>query len=426
MGVDKIKDHDVLLKKLFDAAIIAVGGRTATESALRDSDIDDVFLIAVGKAAPSMTHGALTALGTSIRQGLVISKYGHVDERLKQIERLECIESAHPVPDQNSLNAGQRLVKFVSEVPSTARLLFLTSGGASALIEALPDNLSLNDLQRVNEYLLSTGLDIVSMNRIRKSISTIKGGRLAGLLSDQQILHLLISDVPGDALSAIGSGMLAPPELDPTTADHPDLSPRLPDWLSAMQSGIAPPSDADPVWSRIDSRIIASNAIARAACAESAVALGLPLRLSDGSLDGPVEEIAERITAVLGDESSGDGVYIWGGETTVVLPDNPGRGGRNQHLALELANRLHHLTDWTALCCGTDGSDGPTGDAGGLVSPETVLKGLELGLDAEVSLATADAGHYLERTGGLMTTGPTGTNVMDLVIAIKGPVGVSR
>lgn len=421
MRPHEIKNHDILLKKLFDAAIVAVGGQTATESALRHcdwGDLNDVYLIAVGKAAPSMTLGALSALGTSIRQGLIVSKYGHIDEQLKQMEKLECIESAHPVPDENSLYAGQRICEFVTAVPSAGRILFLTSGGASALIEALPENLSLGDLQRVNEYLLSTGLDIVSMNRIRKSISTIKGGRLAGLLSDQQILHLLISDVPGDSLSAIGSGMLALPDPAVQNADLPDLPP----WLNAMQSGVCAPTEADPVWSQIDTRIIASNSIACAACKESAMAAGLSVHLSAGSLDGPVEETAEHIAGVLGNESCADGVYIWGGETTVVLPENPGRGGRNQQLALELANRLQQTADWKALCCGTDGTDGPTGDAGGLVGPETIVDGKALGLDAGQSLAAADAGNYLNKTGGLVTTGPTGTNVMDLVIAIKGTV----
>lgn len=344
------------LQNLFDAGVLAVRGDQATRGALAGFDRGSVYLIAIGKAAPAMTMGALDVLGDAMVEGLVISKYDHIEADLYQNPRLHCIETAHPVPDEQSLAAGTMLIEFVTALPDDAELLFLVSGGASALVEALPAHLTLSDLQRVNEYLLAEGLDIGSMNQVRKTLSLTKGGRLASCLSNQHTTQLLISDVPGDVLQAIGSGMLVPPD---GKGGEPAFFVNLPDWLSAMQSTVAAPEPDDAVWSTITSRIIASNAIAREAVASAAEAQGLPVQQIHGDLNGDVPVVAGRIAELLADEKTDDGIYIWGGETTVVLPDNPGRGGRNQHLALELAWQLSCRSEknlvWQAICCGTDG-----------------------------------------------------------------------
>lgn len=407
--------RDTLLS-LFDSAVTAVSGAEATRRGLQSYTADAVYLVAVGKAAGAMTSGAMESLGDRLVRGLVISKYDHIDAKLNSIDALTCIESAHPVPDDNSLLAGESLMRFLRDVPATANVLVLFSGGASALIESLLPSMTLKDLQRVNDYLLSTGLDINQMNVVRRSVSMIKGGRLANCLQQQAVTQLLISDVPGDALTSIGSGPLVPaPAVQ--SVELPDL----PDWLVEMMSRAAPaPSADDPLWSRVDTCIVASNQVARESAAAAARKMGFDVVLADGELTGDVPAMALKIAGVLSATGAKAGIYIWGGETTVLLPETPGRGGRNQQLALSLAMAMPEDLKWSALCCGTDGSDGPTPDAGGLVDSETLKRGIAAGLDAAAYSVAADAGNYLEQVGALVTTGPSGTNVMDVVIAVLG------
>jgi len=236
---------------------------------------------------------------------------------------------------------------------------------------------------------MAGGLPIDAMNRVRKTVSTIKGGKLAAFLPVLPVTQLVISDVPGDKLGDIGSGLLAPPVEEPqSAAAGRGLSLPLPSASSA----------------------IAQSAVA-AACTE-------PVIQSSGSLHGDVNDIADAmVNALLGDTRPG--VRIWGGETYLHLPAKPGRGGRNQHLALAVAQRIDGVSGLGVLCCGTDGSDGPTADAGGFVTGDTLARGRAMGLDAAAALARADAGSYLQAVDGLVTTGPTGTNVMDLAIALR-------
>lgn len=381
------------LRELFQAGVDAVGGYQATRRTLADFPFSTpVHMIAVGKAADAMASGAIEALKDRLESGLVITKYDHLSVHLQTDPRLQCLESAHPVPDQNSLQAGARLVEFISSIPANHLLIFLVSGGTSALVEHLSEGLSLQALIEKTQDLLASGADIGEMNRLRRTLSQIKGGKLARYLSCP-VLQLLISDVPGDIPGDIGSGLLVP-----------DASQGMPASMS--------------VWQRIDTRIIASNSLAQAAVATEARARGLTVQQSAGSLDGPVQVVEQRLSAVVAAPSTRPGVYIWGGEPTVVLPRNPGRGGRNQHLALSLCRHLHPQQARSVLVCGTDGTDGPTPDAGGLVSEQTLKRVQELGLDIDLFLTSADAGRALEALGALVTTGPTGTNVMDLAIAI--------
>jgi hydroxypyruvate reductase len=223
-------------------------------------------------------------------------------------------------------------------------------------------------------------------------LSSIKGGQLANYLRCP-VLQLLISDVPGDRLSDIGSGLLIP---DDTTGMSEDLA----------------------IWETVETHIIASSARAQLAVCAHAEKLGLTVRQASGSLDGDVEQVRERIADTLAREDCPAGIYIWGGEPTVRLPSSPGRGGRNQHLALSLAEAVASHGRTTLLVCGTDGSDGPTGDAGGLVDEATLSLATQSSLSVNDYLQRADAGNCLEALDCLVTTGPTGTNVMDLAIAI--------
>ena len=396
------------LLELFAAAVAAVNGRTRVRAALEGQSLgDDVHVIALGKAAVPMMQGALDALGSRIRDAVIVSKdAGGVTLPWP------VIESGHPLPDARSLVAGERVHAFSERIPPEAQVLVLLSGGASALAEKLVPGVDIAALQRITHWMLAAGLDIATMNRIRKRLSLIKGGRLAQRLYPRRTLCLAISDVPGDDPRAIGSGPLV---AEGGAESLPEQTPAF--VREALRQAAPLPTPDDACFGTVQFRIIATLADAERAAAEAAVrhgyaAVAEPEFLSgDALVTGP--RVAERLI------SAEPGViHIWGGETTVRLPEHPGRGGRNQSLALAAALRLEGA-DVVLLAAGTDGTDGPTEDAGALVDGGTVGRGAEQGLDARAALAAAAAGTFLEAAGDLVHTGPTGTNVMDLIIGTR-------
>jgi len=405
-----------MLEAVFGQALDSVAGDAAVLSALQQQQFGErVHVLAIGKAADSMVNGALAGLNGKISRALVVTKYGHAGELIREDPRIIVHESAHPVPDQASLDAGRQVMDFLSTVPDNDELLVLLSGGASALLEVLPDGMALEDLSRLTDYLLGSGMDITQMNQVRRSVSCVKGGRLAQCLSGGRVRQYLISDVPGNRLQDIGSGPLA------ESSDSEELikALALPEWIEEFRRWVpAVPGPEQIKLAAIDSRVVASAEIAKQAAVDSAKALGFVVHESKGHLHNEVSDNAEMIAKTLLDPSSQQGIYVWVGESTLVLPGNPGRGGRNQHLAALLIPRIagHNIT---VLCGATDGTDGPTSDAGAVVDGQTQAAGIALGLDLNHHLNTADSGNYLEQVGALLTTGPTGTNVMDMVIALK-------
>jgi len=396
------------LETIFRAALAAVNGRTAVLAYLKAHALaGDVAVIAIGKAAGAMLAGARDALGAQLVSALLIGKPGHFDAGLQQDKRIHCMQGGHPLPDSHSLAAGAGLQRFLATVPAHTQLLFLLSGGASSLVEVLPDGITLDLLRRTNRWLLGSGLDIRSMNRVRQSLSAIKGGRLLAWLAGRPARALLISDVPDDDPAIIGSGLLYP-----APAQAREL-PVLPDWLALPAHGPAPPAGTVP------HHVIAGLASALRAGADCARALGYPARVMPALLAGPAEQAARDIVQQLRDAAPG--ISLWGGETTVVLPEQPGRGGRNQQLALAAAIALQSQRAIMLLAAGTDGNDGPTQAAGAIVDALTVSRAAVRGRDAARSLQLADAGTCLEAAGDLLVTGPTGTNVMDMVIGLRLP-----
>jgi hydroxypyruvate reductase len=364
-------DRAELLRSLFQAGVNAVSGHEATSRFLNEIELPEkVYLVALGKAADSMARGALSVIGDKLVSGLVVTKHHHLSTELENDCRITCIESGHPVPDNASLEAGLELQKFVQAVPADQLLIFLVSGGTSALVESLNDGLGLPDLKNETDKLLASGAPIGEMNKHRRSLSRIKGGKLAKYVSCRA-LQLLISDVPGDNPADIGSGLL------------------IPDGATGMPQSL-------PVWRRINTSIIASSAIAQAAVEAAAIRKGLVVQQSSGDLHGEMPEVFKRVSDVLESAGAGKGVYIWGGEPTIVLPDNPGRGGRNQHLALALAQTLAPHANASVLVCGTDGTDGPTNDAGGIVFNSTIQAAIQANLNIDDYLQRADAGSCLE------------------------------
>lgn len=395
---------------IFQAALAAVNGRMRVRDYLRAHvPTGPVYLIAMGKAAAAMARGAHDALGADIRAALVVTKHGYAETLPWPV-----LEAGHPLPDRASLDAGEKLVRFIEAVPQDGKVLVLLSGGASALVEHLPEGLSLADLQALNAWLLASGRDIAACNRVRKRLSLIKGGRLAARLAPRAVWCLAISDVPDDDPRFIGSGPLV---ADPTVANEP-----VTDAPASVRAALAhaPPLPApdDPCFRGVRFEILARVEDAKQAAAQAARGYGLAPHIHTGFIAGPAADagVALARTLLASDPAV---LHVWGGETTVTLPAAPGRGGRSQTLALAAAQELRGRSDAWLLAAGTDGTDGPTPDAGALVDGNTVGRGEIEGLSAQAALRSADAGRFLEASGDLIHTGPTGTNVMDLMLGLK-------
>ncbi len=389
----------------------AVHGRERVHQALVAHPLPaPVYLVSMGKAACAMAQGAHEVLGAGIVAALVVTKHGYAEDLPWPVR-----EAGHPLPDEHSLAAGQALLDFAARIPPGASVLVLLSGGASALVEALPEGVSLDTLRALNEWLLASGLDIAAMNRLRKHLSRIKGGRLARLLAPRPVRCLAISDVPNDDPRVIASGPLVVDEVVTTLPDTVGLPDSV---IDALRYSPRTPVAGDTCFHRVHFEIIARLDDAKRAAAEAARQLGYQVSLHPEFIDGDALAVGTRLAQTLLAAPSGQ-VQIWGGETTLALPPQPGRGGRNQSLALSAARVLVGAEQVWFLSLGTDGSDGPTPDAGALVDGGTVTRGERDGQNASQALAAADAGTFLEASGDLVQTGATGTNVMDLMIGLR-------
>jgi glycerate-2-kinase len=361
-----------------------------------------------------------------IASGLVVAREASISTRMPL--RI----AAHPVPDARSAAAAGEALRLVESARPQDVLLVLLSGGASSLLSAPVSGLDVEDLARTNEALLASGAPIDAVNCVRKHLSLLSGGRLAKRARSRRIEVLVISDVPGDRLDVIGSGPCA---ADPTRyADALDVLARrkirervpaavvahLEDGARGENPETAKPGD--PALARVRHTILASNHTALVAAAESARRIGLrPLRLTQ-RLAGDARETGRRIGALARCARVAEPVCLLaGGETTVTLRGS-GRGGRSQELALAAALELDGSRGVALLAAGTDGSDGPTDAAGAFADADTVARGEARGFDARAALGQNDAYRFFEAEGGLLRTGPTGTNVMDLVLVSLEPV----
>lgn len=396
------------LLEILLAGVEAVNGRDCVRQHLSQHRIaGPVYVIAIGKAACAMARGAHEALGGRIAEALVVTRRGAAEPLPWPV-----IEAGHPIPDEASLEAGQALDRFVSGMPEDAGVCVLLSGGGSALLEQLPLGHGLAALRELNRWLLASGLDIHAMNAIRKRYSLVKGGRLAKRLAPRDVTVLAISDVPGDDPRSIASGPFTP---EPAALDENKLTP----FVRALLAESPPlPAVDDPCFARVHYEIVASNYRARQAAQATAQRLGYDVVLQEKTIEGDALVVGEQLAQRLLESPRGY-ARVWGGETTIVLPPNPGRGGRCQSLALSAATVLAGNDQCLLLAAGTDGSDGPGEDAGALVDGGTIERGEAGGVSAQQALITASAGEFLETSGDLIHTGPTGTNVMDLIIGLR-------
>ena len=391
-------------------------------------EIDRIFVVAAGKAAATMCQAAEVALQDKLTGGIGITKHGHS----LPLERIVLREAGHPIPDGSSVEATHELLQMVSHLSCNDVVIVLLSGGGSALLSAPAEGITLDDKQKVNELLLSCGATINEINCVRKHLSDIKGGRLAKACAPAEIVSLILSDVIDDPLDVIASGPTTP---DPTTFSEAlavlekyNVVENTPaNVLQRLRSGAAgdipeTPKPEEQVFNHAVNHLVGTNAKALAAAKQTAIEAGYTPRILTSSLRGEAREAA-RIICSLAEGVPADErptALILGGETTVSLGIHPGKGGRNQELALAAASELKGRDDIIVMSLGTDGTDGPTDAAGAIVDGKTWERAEKAGENIPDALDHHDAYPLLNATGDLVKTGPTGTNVMDIVVALVG------
>jgi glycerate 2-kinase len=396
---------------------ILVAGRTR----YRLDRYRNVWVIGAGKASATMAAGVEKLLGKRVTGGLINTKYEH-RAKLKRIELNEC---GHPVPDDAGVRGARRIAEIARDADARDLVVCLVSGGASALLPLPVDSVSLSDKQTTTRLLLECGANIHEINTVRKHISAIKGGQLAGIAYPATVLSLILSDVIGNDLDVIGSGITAPDRSTfadaLTILDRFELRARVPASVrSYLEAGRGETPKADhPAFTRTQNLIVGANDLALNAAAEEAKRLGYRTLVLSSFIEGETRDVA-RMHAAIAKEIRHSGrpvrapaCVISGGETTVTI-HGKGKGGRNQEFALAAALDLQGMPDTLALSGGTDGTDGPTDAAGALADGGTVARANAAGLNARALLADNDSYTFFDRLGDLIRTGPTGTNVMDV------------
>lgn len=385
-----------------------------------------VLVVGAGKAGAPMARAVEDALGGSITTGLVVVKTGHA----APTSQIEIVEAGHPIPNQAGLDAGRRILMQLADADADDLVLVLLSGGGSALLEA-PAGLTLAELQATTDALLACGATINEINALRKHLSLIKGGQLARAASPATLVTLVLSDVVGSPLDVIASGPTVPDlstwnDAWAVVAKYGLVSQLPAGVVTRLQAGVNgdlpdTPKPGDPIFANTRSVIVGDNRMAAMAACQRATELGYHTLLLTTFVEGEACEVA-RVAAALAKEVRRNGqpltppaCFILGGETTVTLGARSGHGGRNQELALAAALALEGAPGVAVAALATDGSDGPTDSAGGLIDGETVARGRAAGLDARLARQRHDAYPYLRTTGDLLLTGPTQTNVNDLI-----------
>lgn len=427
--------------RLLRAAVTAVEPRAAVRRALARAgerlrvgdetidlaEVEHVWLVGAGKAAPAMAHGVLDVLGPRLSGGVITTKHGQA----LPVPGIDVWEAGHPLPDTHGLAGAAAALETARAAGERDLVVCVLSGGASALWPAPPVGVALSELRQLNEALLRSGAPIGELNAVRKHLSRIAGGQLARAAYPARVRALVISDVVGSPLDVIGSGPTVP---DPTTyADALAVLRRREiaapaAVLAHLQAGAAgerpeTPKPGDALFARTRTCVVARNRDALEGAAREAERLGWEARIVSDHLEGEAREAARAIVAeadrAQAARASGDPplALLWGGETTVTVTGR-GRGGRNQELALAAALALDGRQGMLLAAFGTDGDDGPTPAAGAVVDGATAERGRAAGLDPEACLRENDSHTFLQAAGDLLVTGPTGTNVNDLVLVL--------
>ena len=397
---------------IVNKAIQAVQPDAAVARALEGKSFPGrVLLVAAGKAAWQMAKATHNTLGDRIEKGVVVTKYHHIKG---EIANFDCYEAGHPVPDENTFFATQKALELVSDLTEKDTVLFLLSGGGSALFEKplVPGE----DLQDITSQLLACGADIVEMNTIRKRLSGVKGGRFAEVCAPAKVFAVVLSDILGDPLDMIASGPACP---DSSTCQQAiaiakkyDLQLSDKAWELLQQET---PKSLTNVETQINGSVRELCAAAAKACEE----LGYqPILLTD-QLSCQAKEAGAFLASILKTHAgTGENLAFLAGGETVVQLTGKGLGGRNQEIALSAAAGIAGVPGAAVFSVGSDGTDGPTDAAGGYVDYETKTALQEKGWDIYETLQNNDAYHALQAVEGLVITGPTGTNVNDVAVAL--------
>ncbi len=428
--------------EIFNAALKAVNPYNAVKlyadkirDAYRDGHFQKFIVIGFGKAACNMAKAAADELGELINRGVVVTKYGHCEGREKGVKgqgsRFKVFEAGHPLPDGSGVKGTEEIVRLLKDADRNTLVLCLVSGGGSALLVSPYEGISLDEKQKITQLLLKAGAEIYELNTVRKHISKVKGGRLAEIAYPAKIVSLILSDVIGERLDVIASGPTSPD----TSTFHDALAVlekyKLKDnapqsILDLLNKGVKgelleTPKENNPIFSNVENVIIGSNKIALEAAKQKAEDMGFQSKIISSELSGEARGIGKWLADIARSKRLNSSrrlnCLISGGETTVTVKGN-GVGGRNMELALSFAMAIEGIDGITLLSAGTDGTDGPTDAAGAIVDGQTVLKAKHIGLNPEEYLDNNDSYSFFKKAGGLLVTGPTGTNVMDMHILV--------
>ncbi len=409
-SVSRKKEKLVINKKTFDL-----------------SDVENIYVTGAGKASALMAKALENVLGTAITGGHIVTKYGHS----APLKYIEVSEAGHPVPDENGLESTKRIISFAQKAGPKDLVFCLLSGGGSSLLTDIPEDCTLADIASMNDLLLKSGADITEINCIRKHLSKVKGGQLAKIAAPATVISLILSDVIGDPIDVIASGPTAAD--DSTFADAEAVLSRYnltskisPSILKIIIEGVQGKraetlkKNEIPI-NKIYNLIIGNNLSALKSAKAKAEKLGFYTHIVKSDLSENVEILALNLVRMAlkmqEQKKVGKMCLLFGGEPTVKITGN-GLGGRNQHLALLCAKFLLDLRDITILSCGTDGTDGPTDAAGAVIDCQTFNNAQRLNINIEQHIQNCDSYNFFKKEGGLIITGPTQTNVMDMIVIL--------
>ncbi len=404
--------------RIIEDSISSVLPEKAVLEELKKLDLGDkIYLVAIGKAAWRMARSAKDHLKGRIKGGVVITKYGHSQG---PIDGLEVCEAGHPIPDENTINATKKAVNLVQNLSKDDTVLFLVSGGGSALFELPVEGVSLEDIKNVTDMLLRCGANIVEINAIRKRLSQVKGGKFAQLVLPAKVYSLVLSDVLGDRLDSIASGPAYP---DSTTVGDVEKIIKKYD-LEFPDNILKKLKEETPKrLYNVETRIIGSVSKVCESAEKIARKLGYDSLILTTTLDCEAKEAGLFLASIAREEIDKNRplknpcAIILGGET-IVRVKGKGKGGRNQELVLSAARGIRNYPGVVIVSVGTDGTDGPTDSAGGIVDGQTAIMLEEAGIDINDALDDNDSYHALQAVGSLIKTGPTGTNVNDLIFIL--------
>jgi glycerate 2-kinase len=390
--------------------------------------IDNIYVIGAGKASALMAAEVEKILDNRIKDGHIVVKYGHACK----LKYISITEAGHPIPDSNGYQATRAILKIAEKANYNDLVICLISGGGSALLADFPENSSAEEMMLVSNLLINCGATINEINAVRKHLSKVKGGQLARAVHPATLVSLILSDVIGDPLDVIASGPTAP---DPTTFEQAlvllkkyNIENKIPDrilkYLNEGKSGLRAetPKAGDPVFDKTVNLLIGTNLLALEACKEKAEKLKLNSFIINDKVQGDISTVVtyllETSFKFRNDKNVNKPVcLLFGGEPTVKMTGK-GLGGRNQHLALMCSFLLTNNPGITILSAGTDGNDGPTEAAGAVVDANTLADAIAKKIDPGKYISEFDSYHFFKEAGGHIVTGPTMTNVMDIIVVI--------